>query len=80
MPSTARIELRVTPEDKDLIERAAELTGRSVTGFATETLVERALEVVEGPATARGPRPIGGWTFTLPDDWDAPLDDFAPYR
>lgn len=30
---TARLDLRVTPEDKELIERAAEVSGRSQTEF-----------------------------------------------
>ncbi|MDP2305458.1 MAG: DUF1778 domain-containing protein [Pseudomonadota bacterium] len=82
MPATARIELRVEPESKRLIERAAELSHQSVTAFAIEALVGRARELVEGPASApsRLPRPIGGWSFELPEGWDAPLDDLAEYR
>ncbi len=80
---SARIELRIAPESKHLIERAAELSNRSVTAFVTEVVVARARELVEGP-TARGsaarPRPVGGWSFELPEGWDEPLDDLADYR
>lgn len=83
MPShTARLELRISPEKKELIERAARLTNLTLTAFVTNTLVARARRLVEGPAQAPegGPRPIGGWSFILPEDWDDPLDDFADYR
>ena len=82
MSSTARIEVRIEPQSKDLIERAAALTHRSVTTFVTEVVVARAREVVEGPAHRRADhaRPIGGWSFHLPEGWDAPIDDLAEYR
>ena len=65
MTAPARLELRIAKEHKDLIERAAELSGASVTAFVTEVLVERATELVHGASGARaaGPRPIGGWCF-----------------
>jgi len=34
---TARLDLRVTPEDKELIERAAEASGRSQTDFVVSS-------------------------------------------
>lgn len=79
---SARLELRIAPENKQLIERAAELSNRSLTAFVTEVLVARARELVEGPARleVERPRPIGGWSFSLPDGWDEPLDDLAEYR
>ncbi len=86
LPSqTARLELRIAPDKKRLIEQAAKLSNTTLTAFVTETLVERARLLVEGPklSTDSGTddlRPIGGWSFELPDDWDAPLDDFADYR
>ena len=82
MAATARLELRIAPEHKELIERAAALTDRSVTTFATEVLVSRARDVVEGPHRPKKAhtRPVGGWSFPLPDGWDAPLDDFRDYR
>jgi uncharacterized protein (DUF1778 family) len=66
---SARIELRVTPETKHLIERAAELSNRSLTAFVTEVAVARARELLGGPQTSAPParpRPIGGWSFELP--------------
>lgn len=79
---TARLELRISPEKKELIERAARLTNLTLTAFVTNTVVARARQLVEGPAQTPegGPRPIGGWSFVLPEDWDDPLDDFADYR
>lgn len=81
MPATARLELRIDPAHKQLIEQAAELRQLSVTAFASATLVAQALEVLHGPTAApRQPRKIGGWTFELPQGWDAPLTDFDPYK
>jgi hypothetical protein len=80
MPSTARLELRIEAESKALIERAAELTHQSVTAFATGVLVAHARGVIDGPVRRDRPRPIGGWSFALPDDWDAPLLDLGDYR
>jgi len=80
--STARLELRISPEKKELIERAARLTNSTLTAFVTDTLVARARRLVRGPAESSveaAPRPIGGWSFVLPEDWDDPLDDFADY-
>lgn len=82
MTARARLELRIAKDHKDLLERAAELSGTSVTAFATAVLVERASKLVHGAAGARtaGPRPIGGWCFELPDGWDAPPGDLGGYR
>ena len=82
MPATARLELRIDPAHKALIEKAAELSQRSVTAFASAVLVARARDVVDGPPAVTPPsqRPIGGWSFPLPDAWDAPLADFDAYR
>ncbi|MCA9488973.1 MAG: DUF1778 domain-containing protein [Alphaproteobacteria bacterium] len=78
---TARLELRIAPESKHLIERAAELSHLSVTAFVTEVVVARAREVVEGPTSRPAePRPLGGWSFDLPEGWDDPIDDLADYR
>lgn len=80
MGATARLEIRIDPSDKILVERAAELTHQSVTAFATSVLVARARALVEGGASLSGARPIGGWSFELPAGWDEPLDDLAGYR
>ncbi len=42
-----RIEVRVSPDTKALIERAAQERGISISAFATATLVETAKEVIE---------------------------------
>ncbi len=78
---SARLELRIAPESKQLIERAAKLSNTTLTAFVTEVVVARAQELVEGPQEGRPPglRPIGGWSFALPDDWDEPLEDMADY-
>lgn len=82
MGQSARLELRVEPETKALVERAAALTHQSVSAFVTAVLLERATEVVHGGVgpPPRGPRPVGGWSFALPPGWDDPLDDLAEYR
>jgi len=41
-----RLEVRVTGEQKELIEQAAALEGRSVTDFSTHALTEHAHEVI----------------------------------
>ena len=43
----ARLNFRLNSRQKDLIERAACITGQSVSDFATSTLVERARRIVE---------------------------------
>jgi uncharacterized protein (DUF1778 family) len=43
---TQRLEMRLTGEQKDLIERAARLKGLDVTSFAVPTLLDVAREVV----------------------------------
>ena len=80
--SAARIELRVKPATKAIIQQAAALSQVSLTDFITDIVLTRAQELVNGVAAppTRQPRPIGGWTFDLPDGWDAPLDDLAEYR
>ena len=80
--SAARIELRVKPATKAIIQQAAALSQVSLTDFITEIVLRRAQELVNGVTSppTRQPRPIGGWSFDLPDGWDAPLDDFAEYR
>lgn len=79
MAATARLELRIDPEDKLLIEEAAAAEQQSVTSFVVEALRIRARAVLGG-RDGRAPRPVGGWDFALPEGWDAPLDDFAPWR
>lgn len=43
----ARLEFRVTAEQKDAIEEAAAIEGRTVTDFSASALYERAQEVIE---------------------------------
>jgi len=79
VPATARLDLRLHPEDKRLIEEAAAAQRVSVTRFVVEALVRRAREVV-GDGGRRAPRPVGGWSFSLPEGWDDDLEDFAEWR
>ncbi len=46
MAATARLEFRVTPTDRALIERAAQLAGEPVTTFARTAAEERAERVL----------------------------------
>lgn len=80
MSANARLELQLPSAQKKLIERAAEISNLSVGSFATKVLLDRAHEIVDGPKVKRSPRPIGGWSFELPEDWDAPLEELAEYR
>jgi uncharacterized protein (DUF1778 family) len=43
---TERIEMRVSPKDKALIEKAAAISGQALTAFAIANLVERAKEIL----------------------------------
>lgn len=43
----ARLEFRVTAEQKQTLETAAALEGRTLTDFSAEALVERANEVIQ---------------------------------
>ena len=80
--SAARIELRVKPDTKAIIQRAAALSHVSLTDFITDIALARAQELVNGVTSPplRQPRPVGGWSFELPEGWDAPLEDMADYR
>jgi len=44
---TARLEIRLRPEQKDLLERAAALQGASLTDFATASLEVAAAQVIQ---------------------------------
>ena len=48
-----RLEARVAPEQKRLIERAAELNGTSVTDFMVDKLRQAALETIKDFETLR---------------------------
>lgn len=79
MASDARLDLRLDPADKLLIEEAAASRRVSVTRFVVDAVVRSAREVV-GDGGRRAPRPVGGWSFPLPEGWDDDLDDFAEWR
>jgi uncharacterized protein (DUF1778 family) len=44
---TRRLDLRLTREHKDLIERAAQATGQPVTSFVLSSVLERARETLD---------------------------------
>ena len=44
---TARLEMRLSSEQKALLERAAAITGQPLTGFALSHLLERAQEIMD---------------------------------
>ena len=48
-----RLELRLTPEQKRTIERAAQLSGRTVTDFSVPVLLDEASEVIRQDAELR---------------------------
>ncbi|HEY4267822.1 MAG TPA: DUF1778 domain-containing protein [Galbitalea sp.] len=43
---TDRLEIRLTPDQKNEIERAAAISGRSVSDFSTSVLIKEAEEVI----------------------------------
>ena len=43
---TARLEMRLTPEDKKVLEQAAALSGQPLTSFALSTLTARARSLI----------------------------------
>lgn len=53
---SARIDLRVPGETKALVERAADLEGKSLTAFVEAVVVERAKSVLEHYETTRHTR------------------------
>jgi uncharacterized protein (DUF1778 family) len=48
-----RLEIRATPEQKRLFERAAQIRGTSVTDFVVSKLQEAALEIVQETESMR---------------------------
>lgn len=44
---TDRLDMRLTSEQKDLLERAATLSGQPLTGFALSHLLQTARELIE---------------------------------
>ncbi|MDX9910533.1 MAG: DUF1778 domain-containing protein [Phycisphaerales bacterium] len=50
-PSSARLDFRVSPEHKSLIERAAMAQGQTVSSFALAALVKASQEVIESETT-----------------------------
>jgi uncharacterized protein (DUF1778 family) len=48
-----RLEIRATPEQKRLFERAAQIRGTSVTDFAVNKLLEAATEIVQETQSIR---------------------------
>ena len=50
-PQSARLDFRVSPEHKSLIERAASAQGQTVSSFAISTLLKAAEEAIRGETT-----------------------------
>ena len=77
---TARLELRLTPEQLELLERAASVVGSSVPSYAIATLVEDATATIaraERIGLSRpggddvGPKPGGRDASARHPVWDA---------
>ncbi|MCY2925957.1 MAG: DUF1778 domain-containing protein [Planctomycetota bacterium] len=49
----ARLDVRLAPQQKDLIEQAAELSAQSLSGFVVSVLVDQARKVVDRHTTIR---------------------------
>jgi uncharacterized protein (DUF1778 family) len=45
--SSKRLDIRIEEQQKELIERAAAITGQTVSNFAISNLLEKAMEVIE---------------------------------
>jgi hypothetical protein len=77
-----RLEMRISPEVKERLRRAAEARGQSLTSFALDALTRAANEVI-GPGGGAGRRSLGWATGTATergdivrpatdvDEWDA---------
>jgi len=50
-PQTARLDFRVSPEHKSLIERAASVQGQTVSSFAIAALLRIAEETIQSATT-----------------------------
>jgi len=66
----ARIELRVTAAQKEAIEKAAAIEGRTVTAFSADVLTQRADEVIQHDRRMR----VDAYAF---DAFVAVMDDPA---
>ncbi|MBN5380155.1 DUF1778 domain-containing protein [Serratia marcescens] len=51
--TSARLEARITPELRDMLKRAAELQGRSMTDFVISAVQEAAAKAIEQTTTIR---------------------------
>jgi uncharacterized protein (DUF1778 family) len=51
--ATERVDFRLDPEHKALIERAAAYQGETLTGYAVSTLVREALRVIQAHESVR---------------------------
>lgn len=71
MAKTARLDLRLTPEQKALIEQAAAIEGTTAAGFSVTTLTDRAAETVYRARIAI--LPAAAW-----DEFVRVLDDQPP--
>lgn len=70
---TERIEMRISPKDKALIEKAAAISGQALTAFAIANLVERAREVLaRSEVTELGDRDRAAFLRILDADAPAP--------
>jgi len=66
---TRRLDLRLTSEHKDLIERAARATGEPVSGFVLSSALERAREALDAEArTVLSKRDWAAFLEALDDD------------
>lgn len=52
-PSPARLEARISQETKDLIQKAADLEGRSLTDFVVSSVQSAAYQVIERHQTLK---------------------------
>jgi uncharacterized protein (DUF1778 family) len=48
---TARLEMRLKPEDKELLEQAAALSGQGLSSFAMSSALEKARSLVAASST-----------------------------
>lgn len=72
MTTSARIDFRLSPEHKDLIERAASVLGQTVSDFATTTLLSRARQAVEESTLTRLSRRDNARFLEMLDDNSPP--------
>jgi len=73
---TARLDLRLTEDQRELIEQASQLAGTTITGWSVARLFDDARRAVADAAVTRVPRAAWeGFVAALDEPWDERTND-----